>query len=109
MPKFLHGTTPDEKLLLNRRIDPITGCWRWTGHHIHSGYGQLRIAKKAWSPHRLAYTLWIGPIPSGMVVDHVYERGCRYRDCMNPAHLEAITQAENNRRIPRPVTTRKAS
>ena len=34
----------------------------------------------------------------GLTIDHVHANGCRNVDCVNPAHLEAVTQAENNRR-----------
>ena len=44
--------------------------------------------------HRLAYELEIGPIPAGLEIDHL----CRVRNCVNPAHLEPVTHAENIRR-----------
>ena len=51
------------------------------------GFGYVRV-------HRAAYELAHGPIPEGLHIDHL----CRNRLCCNPAHLEAVTQAENNRR-----------
>lgn len=48
--------------------------------------------------HRLSYELHIGPIPKGLTIDHVRKRGCRFRHCVNPAHLEAVTQRVNNLR-----------
>lgn len=54
--------------------------------------------------HRIAYELYVGPIPQGQEIDHL----CRVRNCINPAHLEAVTHAENiarrpsTRGIPRP-------
>lgn len=44
--------------------------------------------------HRRAYAEAFGPIADGLHIDHL----CRVRNCINPAHLEAVTQAENNRR-----------
>lgn len=78
--------------------DIQTGCLRWTGAHTSHGYGQISIAGKAVSVHRLAYERANGPLAAGMEVDHVYARGCRYRDCIELSHLEAVTHAENIRR-----------
>jgi len=39
-----------------------------------------------------------------MEIDHVYERGCRYRDCLEPTHLEAVTHQENTARFKRRIT-----
>ncbi len=44
--------------------------------------------------HRIAYEEFVGPVPNGLHLDH----RCRVRLCCNPAHLEPVTQQENNRR-----------
>jgi hypothetical protein len=44
--------------------------------------------------YRVAYILLVGPIPEGLQLDHL----CRVASCVNPAHLEPVTQQENIRR-----------
>jgi hypothetical protein len=48
--------------------------------------------------HRVSYEFYQGPIPEGHEIDHVWQRGCRSRQCINPEHLEAVTHQENVRR-----------
>lgn len=69
---------------------PATGCWLWRGSFGSSGYGSFGSA----STHRTAYTWFVEPIPDGLELDHL----CRVRACCNPAHLEATTKSENQRR-----------
>lgn len=71
------------------------GCWRWTGSFYKDGYGQVGSTKfNSKRAHRVAYELLVGPIPEGMVLDHL----CRHTWCQNPRHLEPVTHAENIRR-----------
>lgn len=76
----------------------IDECWPWLGTVLRTGYGQVCIFGRAQSVHRVAHELFVGPIPDDYVVDHVWSRGCRRRDCVNPFHLEAVTASENSRR-----------
>lgn len=71
------------------------GCWLWTAGTFRHGYGQFMTVKpKKVSAHRWAYEALVGPIPDGLVLDHL----CRTPACVNPAHLEPVTTAENTRR-----------
>jgi hypothetical protein len=71
-------------------------CLLWTGTRIYSGYGMAydSFTGKQILVHRLAWQTWVGPIPDGLELDHI----CRVRNCIEPAHLEPVTQRENKRR-----------
>lgn len=69
-------------------------CIIWHGRPSGSGYGQVWSGGKLVLAHRHAYSITFGPIPDGMQIDHV----CGNVMCVNPAHLEVVTMAENMRR-----------
>jgi hypothetical protein len=79
-------------------IDLETGCWVWQRAKTKAGYGQVPIDGKMLYAHRVYYENNVGPIPEGLVLDHL----CKNPACCNPDHLEPVTQAENMRRRRRP-------
>lgn len=78
---------------------PTTGCWLWMAAvHRVKGYGTITVSraklglKHTSAPvHRVFWEKVNGPVPAGMVLDHI----CRVRSCCNPDHLRAVTQYEN--------------
>jgi len=69
-------------------------CWLWNRSVRSDGYGTYYANGKQNYAHRFAYETLVGPIPSGLHLDHL----CRVRNCVNPKHLEPVTQEENTRR-----------
>lgn len=71
--------------------EPGKGCVNWLGNTDQKGYGLFSLARRSVRAHRLSYELFVGPIPAGLVLDHM----CRNRSCVRPAHLRPVTNREN--------------
>lgn len=96
----INGALPRHIEYFWRRVDRSgCCCWLWTGQVGNRGYGQFKYrlgpqdCRSAYV-HRFAYELLVGPIPDGLHLDHL----CRVRLCVNPAHLEPVTNLENTMR-----------
>lgn len=71
------------------------GCWIWTGCLVtKKRYGRIRFGGRTDYTHRASYEIFVGPIPDGLEIDHL----CRVHECVNPAHLEAVTRRTNTLR-----------
>lgn len=89
------------------KVTEINGCWAWTaGKHgtkiMPAGYGRFQTGRRVMQAHRVAYELiHAAEIPAGLVVDHL----CRNTLCVNPEHMEIVTQSINaSRQIKVPLT-----
>jgi hypothetical protein len=77
---------------LSARVEPEGDCWLWTRSLNNRGYGQVQLADHRGLAHRFSYEYHRAEIPAGLHLDHL----CRNRRCINPWHLEPVTQRENN-------------
>ena len=82
------------------KVEKTDTCWLWKAHTNQFGYGVFRLNGKLQKVHRVAYSLSVGEIESGLVIDHL----CRNKSCCNPDHLEAVTILENNLRYVATIT-----
>jgi hypothetical protein len=85
-------TGMEEVLDTLTKVNEETGCWEWQGYLNNHGYGRHTFkAGDSYFAHRVSYTRHKGPIPDGLVLDHL----CRNPRCINPEHLEAVTDQIN--------------
>lgn len=103
IPNAIHSIPEPYAMKVRARImrlseRPPEGCWTWTASLGTEGYGKFKLildgVQKCTGAHRAAWLVIKGPIPVGLVIDHL----CRNRACVNPEHMELVTSGENTRR-----------
>lgn len=83
-------------------------CWIWTGA-VRAGYptftvdGPRGACTRSVGAHRWSWEYANGAIPEGLQIDHVKDRGCTSKLCVNPSHLEPVTPRENSLRYTRTI------
>ncbi len=91
------------------KVDKTDDCWLWTGPLDRYGYGKFSLNGRTLIAHRWGYAELAGPIPEGLTLDHVCHSRvadecaslpdvCEHRRCVNPEHLEPVTNVENIKR-----------
>lgn len=99
-PRRIFG---DDELRFWSYVHKTAGCWLWTGALDETGYGVFNAGAatggRARLAHVWAYERFVGPVPTGLELDHVKAKGCTNRNCVNyEDHLEPVTHRENMRR-----------
>ena len=91
--RVISGETKPLIERFNENIDKSSGCWLWTGHK-NKGYGYMSvIGKSPQASYRIAWELYKGSIPDGLLVRH--RCPAKRKDCCNPEHLKLGTQKDN--------------
>lgn len=86
---------PFEDPLFWEKVEVTESCWLWVASTNGKGYGTYSKWKLNRYAHRYAYEMVNGEIVDGLEIDHL----CGTRNCVRPDHLEAVTHAENMRRM----------
>jgi len=73
------------------KVDDSGNCWEWLGTKNVRGYGVHQSGPTMRPAHRIAYEIRKGPIPDGMLIDHM----CHNTSCVNPDHLVVASQKQN--------------
>ena len=91
-----------ERLLRRVEVDPVSGCWLWTGAKDSNGYGRIQTAIGTQLVHRVAFMLWVGDLGDDPVDHGCHDplvctvwADCPHHACVNPDHLVRSSAAHN--------------
>lgn len=87
----MNGFNPKDIRRFMFKIQKTNNCWLWLGCTTSTRYGRFNYNGKIINAHRFSYELFKESIPNGLHIDHL----CRNPQCVNPEHLEAVTNKEN--------------
>lgn len=90
------------------KVDKTDTCWNWTGAKsawrperpiasATEGYGVININGRTFYAHRASWLMHKGPLIPGLVIDHL----CDNTLCVNPEHMQQVTNNENTKRSPK--------
>lgn len=83
--------TPSDLSRFWSKIEIINNCWNWKGFKNRQGYGRFRISSVDYLSHRISYFIKNEDLDPNLTIDHL----CKNTSCVNPDHLEEVTQKEN--------------
>ena len=89
-------TTTEERFFAKVKqvsAEPLASCWEWQST-LTFGYGYFSVKSRNIRAHRWAYEFMVAEIPPGLFLDHL----CENRRCVNPWHLEPVTNQVNIQR-----------
>lgn len=89
------GTSQRAALNVLRKVQMGPGCWQWIGC-VNPLTRRPQCSWRGISEHATIalWEIFNGKRPKGLVLDHL----CKEGQCVNPFHLELVTQRENLRR-----------
>lgn len=109
-PLALRTPTPGSLTVEERfwaKVVKTSDCWVWSGSITEDGYGLFTTSRgRGMVAHRFAYQLHHGEISKEMELDHVCHnrdlnckagKECPHRRCVNPDHLDLVSNEEHRR------------
>lgn len=82
---------PSDMDRLLAKVEKTESCWNWIGAMKANGYGAFWFNQSPGYAHRAAWEMANGPIPEGMLIDHL----CFNHACVNASHMRLTTQKQN--------------